>query len=104
MRLSQYFHQVKVTGLSPNTTYYYRVGDPLHGWSRTYAFTTLPLITEELHCLVYGDLGYNNSQSLSLLKAEVTTGDYNFILHVGDFAYDMSDNNGNWKCQGNIWG
>ncbi|XP_020627463.1 acid phosphatase type 7-like [Orbicella faveolata] len=37
---------------------------------------------------VYGDLG-TGGQSLSILKEEAKQGNFDVILHVGDFAYDM---------------
>lgn len=38
---------------------------------------------------IYGDLGSENAQSLTRLQKEVQLGEYDGIIHVGDFAYDM---------------
>ena len=40
---------------------------------------------------IYGDLGYDNAQSVPRLRADIDKGMYDAILHVGDFAYDMHD-------------
>ncbi len=42
---------------------------------------------------VFGDFGYLNAQSLSRLEREARQGHFDAILHVGDIAYDMADNN-----------
>lgn len=40
--------------------------------------------------LVYGDLGYNNGQSIPRIKEQVINGgNIDAILHVGDIAYDL---------------
>ena len=39
--------------------------------------------------LVYGDFGYSNAQSISLIKEHVEGGSIDAILHVGDLAYDL---------------
>ena len=45
--------------------------------------------------LVYGDMGKEGgSQSLPALYKEAASGDYNAILHVGDFAYDLDSDGG----------
>lgn len=33
-------------------------------------------------------------QSLPYIEEDVAKGHYDFIIHVGDFAYDMHDDNG----------
>ena len=45
--------------------------------------------------LVYGDMGKEGgSQSLPALYKEAVSGDYNAILHIGDFAYDLDSDGG----------
>ncbi len=39
--------------------------------------------------LVYGDFGYDNAQSMTLIKEQVNGGAIDAILHIGDFAYDL---------------
>ncbi len=42
---------------------------------------------------VFGDFGYLNAQSLTRLEKETKQGNIDAILHVGDIAYDMADDN-----------
>ena len=39
-------------------------------------------------------MGNINAVSLPRLQRETQSGMYDMILHVGDFAYDMNDDNG----------
>lgn len=39
---------------------------------------------------IFGDMGNENAQSIPRLQEETVLGFYDAILHVGDFAYDMS--------------
>ena len=43
---------------------------------------------------VFGDLGWTNAQALPYLQTEVANGAFDFVIHVGDFAYDLDDGNG----------
>lgn len=43
---------------------------------------------------MYGDFGYSNAQSMPRIKAEVDSGAIDAILHVGDLAYDMFEDEG----------
>lgn len=42
---------------------------------------------------LYGDMGNENIQSMPRLQEETQRGDYDAIIHVGDFAYDMNSDN-----------
>ncbi|XP_031557854.1 acid phosphatase type 7-like isoform X2 [Actinia tenebrosa] len=85
-----HIHRVKLKGLLPSTSYGYRCGGS-DGWSAIYFFKTSKVGNQWSPSLaVYGDLGVGNAQSLSKLQTEVQNGDYDAVLHVGDFAYDMS--------------
>ena len=45
--------------------------------------------------LVYGDMGKEGgSQSLPALYQEASSGEYDAVLHVGDFAYDLDSDGG----------
>lgn len=43
---------------------------------------------------IYGDMGVVNAVTLPALQRETQLGMYDAILHVGDFAYDMCNENG----------
>jgi hypothetical protein len=40
---------------------------------------------------IYGDLGNVNGQSTGLLQKMAETRQFDFVVHAGDFAYDMHD-------------
>ena len=46
------------------------------------------------HIAIYGDMGVENAMALPFLQEETQSSVYDAILHVGDFAYDMHNNNG----------
>ncbi|KAK2561015.1 Acid phosphatase type 7 [Acropora cervicornis] len=88
-----YIHRVKLEGLVPGRGYDYRVGSS-DGWSALYNFNATRNGTSWApRFAIYGDLGTDNSQSLSKLQREVQSGRYDAILHVGDFAYNMESDN-----------
>jgi Icc-related predicted phosphoesterase len=81
---------VTIEGLRPSTTYYYRVGDPMLGFSPTYTFKTLPAVgagrgSFPMRIGVIGDLGqtYNSSSTLDHLSASNAQA----VMVVGDFTY-----------------
>lgn len=59
-------------------------------------FTSMPSgVAWSPKMLVYGDMGKEGgSQSLPSLYKEAASGEYNAILHVGDFAYDLDSDGG----------
>uniref|UniRef100_A0A673C6A3 Purple acid phosphatase n=1 Tax=Sphaeramia orbicularis TaxID=375764 RepID=A0A673C6A3_9TELE len=88
-----YIHRVILTGLKPAATYLYHCGSD-EGWSDVFSFTAL----NDSTCFspkfaLYGDLGNENPQSLARLQKETQLGMYDVILHIGDFAYDMHEDN-----------
>jgi acid phosphatase type 7 len=85
-----------MTDLAPGETVFYRVGSPLDGWSSVYSFvaTRTDFSDGPMRIGVFGDLGWQNAQSLPYLQTEVANGAFDFVIHVGDFAYDLDDNDG----------
>ncbi|XP_067099951.1 acid phosphatase type 7 isoform X1 [Osmerus mordax] len=89
-----YIHRVTLTDLKPAAAYVYHCGSDL-GWSDRFAFTALNDSTSfSPRLALYGDLGNANPQSLARLQKETQQGMYDAILHIGDFAYDMDEDNG----------
>ncbi|KAM7438504.1 hypothetical protein ABFA07_012029 [Porites harrisoni] len=84
-------HNVKLTGLAPNTLYYYQVGVPDNGTSEVMSFSSKE---GNLVFAVYGDMGYTNAVSLNRLITEVKGSGYDAVLHVGDMAYNMYEDDG----------
>jgi hypothetical protein len=85
-------HSVIVSGLEPNTHYFYTCGDPQKGWSQEYSFTTTPLVgTQSLpyRLGIVGDLGQtvHSADTIDhLLQSEP-----DLFLIAGDFSYADGD-------------
>ncbi|XP_020804888.1 acid phosphatase type 7 isoform X3 [Drosophila serrata] len=93
-KATQYIHRVTLSRLQPNSTYFYHCGSDL-GWSATYWFRTHFDHSDWSPSLaIYGDMGVVNAVSLPALQRETQRGQYDAIIHVGDFAYDMEKENG----------
>lgn len=54
-KLEGYYHHVKLTGLEPDTKYYFSCGDNARGWSEELSFRTAPLKKENIRFVVGGD-------------------------------------------------
>ncbi|XP_003740287.1 acid phosphatase type 7 [Galendromus occidentalis] len=94
-RRKLYIHRAVLKKLIPGAMYYYHCGDPLDGWSAVYWFRALPNDANfKPSFLIYGDMGNKNGRAIALLQSEVQNGKADIVLHVGDLAYDMADDNG----------
>ncbi|XP_028409886.1 acid phosphatase type 7-like [Dendronephthya gigantea] len=90
----RYIHRVKLTGLRPATSYDYHCGSMM-GWSSIFRFKTLPEGTNwSPRLCLYGDLGNSNAMSLGYIQEELARDDFDAVLHVGDFAYDLASDQG----------
>ncbi|XP_022082974.1 acid phosphatase type 7-like [Acanthaster planci] len=91
---AQFIHRVTLTGLEPGIKYVYRCGSE-EGWSPLFFFTALRDGSNwSPRLALYGDMGNVNAQSLGRLQVGAQGGQYDAILHVGDFAYNFDDNDG----------
>ncbi|XP_005095902.1 acid phosphatase type 7 isoform X2 [Aplysia californica] len=91
---SQYIHRVDLKGLTGNTTYYYKVRSE-ESESGAFYFRTMPEGQDwSPRLAVFGDMGATNAQSLPRLELDAAKGMYDAVIHVGDFAYDLSKDNG----------
>ncbi|XP_051578848.1 acid phosphatase type 7 isoform X5 [Myxocyprinus asiaticus] len=89
-----FIHRVTLTDLKPAAAYVYHCGSEA-GWSDIFYFTSLnESSTFSPRFALFGDMGNENAQSLSRLQKETQIGMYDVILHIGDFAYDMHEDNG----------
>lgn len=92
----QYIHTGVISGLNENCYYEYSVGDGLF-WSDIYVFSgrtpdySAPYNTKEVEMIIIGDWGtrHNGVYTKRLLLEESKIRDFDGILHVGDFAYDL---------------
>ena len=50
--------------------------------------------------LVFGDLGNGQAKTLSLLQDEIYNHEHDVVFHVGDFAYNLEDDEGR---MGDAW-
>jgi len=96
---TEIIHVVKINGLLPKTRYYYICGSPesKKTLSDQYSFEVLPVAgdhSKPLTFAVFGDFGVENARSLPGLLNDTAAGMYDMILHVGDIAYNMQDDNG----------
>ncbi|KAL9262593.1 putative inactive purple acid phosphatase 27 [Drosera capensis] len=96
-----YIHTAVMTGLEPSSTYSYKYGSDLAGWSDQIQFHTPPAGgSNELNFLAYGDIGkasldesvehHIQPGSISVVEAmtaEVTSGNVDSIFHIGDISY-----------------
>ena len=65
------------------------------GWSSLYHFISIKSTSDwSPRLAVYGDLGADNPQSLPRLQKEAQEGLYDAVYHVGDFGYDMYEEEG----------
>jgi len=89
-----YIHRVTVDNLKPGKRYVYHVGSPVTGWSEVFFFRSMETKPDwQPTFAVFGDMGNLNAKSLPILEEAAQKGTLDAILHVGDFAYDMHDDN-----------
>ncbi|KAF6028759.1 ACP7 [Bugula neritina] len=89
-----YIHRAHMTHLKPSQVYSYR-GDENGGWSPLFSFRATPSGPNWSPVVaVYGDLGNRNGRSIGRLQTEAQYGTINAVFHIGDFAYDMQEDNG----------
>jgi len=88
-----YMHLVMLKSLSPSTTYIYKVGSDIDGWSTQFQFKTQPKKSppdHKVHLLSYGDMGVKWENSLRTMRTIAPLSralDVDLILHAGDLAY-----------------
>ncbi|WKY10663.1 hypothetical protein Q1695_002770 [Nippostrongylus brasiliensis] len=84
----RYTHEATMTDLLPSTTYWYRIG------KRSFQFKTLPANPESFRVCVFGDLGYEHGHSTASIIRNGMAGMFDFIIHIGDIAYDLHSDAG----------
>ncbi|KAH7730749.1 nucleotide pyrophosphatase/phosphodiesterase [Aphelenchoides avenae] len=90
----RYTHRVLLENLEPGKRYFYRVGS-VFGWSSIFSFVALePRSDGGYRYAIFGDMGNVNARSLGKIQRLAQDGDYDVILHVGDFAYNFDTNEG----------
>jgi hypothetical protein len=91
-----YHHHATVSGLSPHTKYYYKVGSKAQSTyqSDVYSFVTARSAsdTSTFNVLIYGDAGDGDNSVGTLTYANtLTADDIDLIYHIGDISYADDD-------------
>ncbi len=91
-----YIHHVELTGLDPDTTYYFICGNPDKGWSEELSFKTAPVERKDIRFVVGGDSRSGSSwpgprDSISQLMASYNP---DFVVSSGDFLYNGETQSG----------
>lgn len=90
---TMFVHKVVLKNLLPGQIYKYHVGSN-YGWSSIFFFRAMRTdLRWSPKFLVYGDMGNVNAQSLPRVQEEILAGNVDFIIHSGDFAYNMDTYN-----------
>ena len=76
-------HALSITGLQPNTQYFYQASCGSFQSAKEYFFTAKSGNVRQLDFLVYGDCGFNSSQQDNI-SAQMATHPVDFGLVVGD--------------------
>jgi acid phosphatase type 7 len=98
--LQRHLHVCKalLINLAPGSLYAYRVGSEAYGWSPSYVFRSKRSFDDPspTRMLVYGDLGVGDqiAETIIRLTQETMSHDYDGVIHNGDFAYDLDDEQG----------
>ena len=93
----RYMHEATMLMLTPSTTYYYQVITSAAADAPVFNFSTIPReagYTKPLRIAMYGDYGVVNDQSHDRLQAESLAGNLDLIIHAGDIAYNLDDEEG----------
>ncbi|KAK6013237.1 Ser/Thr phosphatase family protein, partial [Ostertagia ostertagi] len=84
----RYSHKAMMRNLQPLTTYYYQIS------TRQFSFKTMAENPQSYKACIFGDLGYWHGNSTESLIRNGLAGKFDFIVHLGDIAYDLHTNNG----------
>jgi acid phosphatase type 7 len=88
-------HTALMTGLAPNTSYWYVVGNATGGYSPLKTFVNEPApAARGLTFAVFADFGLSNDESLLALYADSAAAAFDFVILSGDMAYDLDNNQG----------
>ena len=86
-------HDVLLSGLKPDTKYFYKYGNEHYKFSTVSSFTTAPLSSSDtkVKFVLYGDMGISPwpgaEATMMNIKQEVQAGGISFVLHIGDLSY-----------------
>jgi acid phosphatase type 7 len=81
-------HEVRLLGLAPGTTYYYRLYDGEEPLSEVLSFPTAVAPGEPFRFLLYGDTRNQTEVHRAVVHAMAEEPDVRFYVHTGDFVAD----------------
>ena len=87
---NRYIYSSKVIVGNNNSISYKIVDDNINWKSEEYYYKSDNNRNSQT-VLIYGDMGYANNRILNNINDEVNQNSIDFILHVGDFAYNFED-------------
>ena len=98
-RKQRYMHEAAMPQLTAGSVYYYQVVTTAVSPSSLpmYNFSTIAAaagFTTPLRIAMYGDYGLHNDRSHDRLLAESQAGNLDLIIHAGDMAYNLNDDDG----------
>ena len=82
-------HGVMLTGLEPDTVYYFVAGNPAIGYSKEHSFRTPPGGHEPIRFVIAGDMGVR--RAVGALTKLAASYDPAFVVVGGDLAYANGD-------------
>ena len=91
--INDFYHDAELTGLVPDTVYYYICGSPETGFSEERSFKTLSLVRDHVRFVAGGD-SRTNPALRDLVSSVMAQYGPDFVLYNGDFV-----NNGNDDAQ-----
>jgi hypothetical protein len=98
---SENIHDVELTGLSPNTTYYFICGGDTGGWSGERSFRTAPDQSTAIRFVAGGDSRSGSGDWPSgrdNVSRAMANFNPSFVLYVGDFVMQ-----GNYQSEWDSW-
>ena len=87
---SNQIHAVTISGLQPNTKYYYKASSGSFASSEEYFFTAKPESVRQVSFLSYGDCGFNNSVQ-NTIGGFMTAQPVDFAVVVGDVDQNVGN-------------
>ncbi|XP_064387181.1 acid phosphatase type 7-like isoform X2 [Halichondria panicea] len=91
--VNRFIHRTTLRNLVPLAKYDYRCGSPAN-WSQVLTLRTLGDHTSSPTLAFYGDFGLENARSLPWLIDDVNRERFDAVLHAGDMAYNLFNDEG----------
>ena len=93
-------HTTVLSGLEPNTTYYYRVGGSGE-WSDVFSFNTLEADPESV--LIGAIADHGTSSNAQETTSNMVPIDFDLVIHAGDISYANGAGSGNGIGDQSVW-